>query len=185
MVSHLKNIAKKEDVKIEEEALHVIAEKADGALRDALSCFDLMVNFCEGDISYKKVIQNLNILDHDYYFGLIDLVLENKIHESLLLFAEILSKGFDGKLFISGLATHLRNLMMSKDERTLQILEYSSELKDKFSNQASHIQADDITTMLTLLSESESSYKTSQNQRLLIEITLMQLCSVQVQKKKS
>ena len=185
MVSHLKNIANKEDVKIEEEALHVIAEKADGALRDALSCFDLMVNFCEGDITYKKVIQNLNILDHDYYFSLIDLVLENKIHESLLLFAEILSKGFDGKLFISGLATHLRNLMMSKDERTLQILEYSSELKDKFSNQASHIQADDITTMLTLLSESESSYKTSQNQRLLIEITLMQLCSVQVQKKKA
>ena len=185
MVSHLKNIAKKEDVKIEEEALHVIAEKADGALRDALSCFDLMVNFCEGDITYKKVIQNLNILDHDYYFSLIDLVFENKIHESLLLFAEILSKGFDGKLFISGLATHLRNLMMSKDERTLQILEYSSELKDKFSNQASHIQADDITTMLTLLSESESSYKTSQNQRLLIEITLMQLCSVQVQKKKA
>ena len=185
MVSHLKNIAKKEDVKIEEEALHVIAEKADGALRDALSCFDLMVNFCEGDISYKKVIQNLNILDHDYYFSLIDLVLENKIHESLLLFAEILSKGFDGKLFISGLATHLRNLMMSKDERTLQILEYSSELKDKFSNQASHIQADDITTMLTLLSESEFSFKTSQNQRLLIEITLMQLCSIQVQKKKA
>ena len=185
IVDHLKNIAKKEDVKIEEEALHVIAEKADGALRDALSCFDLMVNFCEGDITYKKVIQNLNILDHDYYFNLIDLVLENKIHESLLLFAEILSKGFDGKLFISGLATHLRNLMMSKDERTLQILEYSSELKEKFSEQATRIDSDDITTMLTLLSESETSYKSSQNQRLLIEITLMQLCSVQIQKKKA
>ncbi len=185
IVDHLKNIAKKEDVKIEEEALHVIAEKADGALRDALSCFDLMVNFCEGDITYKKVIQNLNILDHDYYFNLIDLVLENKIHESLLLFAEILSKGFDGKLFISGLATHLRNLMMSKDERTLQILEYSSELKGKFSDQATQIDSDDITTMLTLLSESETSYKSSQNQRLLIEITLMQLCSVQIQKKKA
>ena len=185
IVDHLKNIAKKEDVKIEEEALHVIAEKADGALRDALSCFDLMVNFCEGDITYKKVIQNLNILDHDYYFNLIDLVLENKIHESLLLFAEILSKGFDGKLFISGLATHLRNLMMSKDERTLQILEYSSELKAKFSDQATQIDPDDITTMLTLLSESETSYKSSQNQRLLIEITLMQLCSVQIQKKKA
>ena len=185
IVDHLKNIAKKEDVKIEEEALHVIAEKADGALRDALSCFDLMVNFCEGDITYKKVIQNLNILDHDYYFNLIDLVLENKIHESLLLFAEILSKGFDGKLFISGLATHLRNLMMSKDERTLQILEYSSELKGKFSEQATRTDPDDITTMLTLLSESETSYKSSQNQRLLIEITLMQLCSVQIQKKKA
>ena len=185
IVDHLKNIAKKEAVKIEEEALHVIAEKADGALRDALSCFDLMVNFCEGDITYKKVIQNLNILDHDYYFNLIDLVLENKIHESLLLFADILSKGFDGKLFISGLATHLRNLMMSKDERTLQILEYSSELKGKFSEQATRIDPDDITTMLTLLSESETSYKSSQNQRLLIEITLMQLCSVQIQKKKA
>ena len=185
IVDHLENIAKKEDVKIEKEALHVIAEKADGALRDALSCFDLMVNFCEGDITYKKVIQNLNILDHDYYFNLIDLVLENKIHESLLLFAEILSKGFDGKLFISGLATHLRNLMMSKDERTLQILEYSSELKEKFSEQATRIDPDDITTMLTLLSESETSYKSSQNQRLLIEITLMQLCSVQIQKKKA
>ena len=185
IVDHLENIAKKEDVKIEKEALHVIAEKADGALRDALSCFDLMVNFCEGDITYKKVIQNLNILDHDYYFNLIDLVLENKIHESLLLFAEILSKGFDGKLFISGLATHLRNLMMSKDERTLQILEYSSELKGKFSEQATRIDPDDITTMLTLLSESEASYKSSQNQRLLIEITLMQLCSVQIQKKKA
>ena len=185
IVDHLKNIAKKEDVKIEQEALHVIAEKADGALRDALSCFDLMVNFCDGDITYKKVIQNLNILDHDYYFNLVDLVLENKIHESLLLFAEILSKGFDGKLFISGLATHLRNLMMSKDERTLQILEYSSELKGKFSDQATQIDSDDITTMLTLLSESETSYKSSQNQRLLIEITLMQLCSIQVQKKKA
>ena len=185
IVDHLENIAKKEDVKIEKEALHVIAEKADGALRDALSCFDLMVNFCEGDITYKKVIQNLNILDHDYYFNLIDLVLENKIHQSLLLFAEILSKGFDGKLFISGMATHLRNLMMSKDERTLQILEYSSELKGKFSEQATRIDPDDITTMLTLLSESETSYKSSQNQRLLIEITLMQLCSVQIQKKKA
>ena len=185
IVDHLENIAKKEDVKFEKEALHVIAEKSDGALRDALSCFDLMVNFCEGDITYKKVIQNLNILDHDYYFNLIDLVLENKIHESLLLFAEILSKGFDGKLFISGMATHLRNLMMSKDERTLQILEYSSELKGKFSEQATRIDPDDITTMLTLLSESETSYKSSQNQRLLIEITLMQLCSVQIQKKKA
>ncbi len=185
MVSHLKFISKKENVKIEEEALHVIAEKADGALRDALSCFDLMVNFCEGDITYKKVIKNLNILDHDYYFQLIDLIIGNKIHESLLLFAEILSKGFDGKLFISGLATHLRNLLMSKDDRTLQILEYSKDLKDRFSNQANNIDSEDITQMLTLLSDSETSYKLSQNQRLLIEITLMQLCSVKVQKKKA
>ena len=185
MVQHLQQIAEKESVKIELEALHVIAEKADGALRDALSCFDLMVNFCEGDISYKKVIQNLNILDHDYYFKLVDMMVENKIHDTLLLFAEILSKGFDGKLFISGMATHLRSLMMSKDERTLQIMDYSSDLKQKFAKQANVLDAQDITQMLTLLSETEVSYKSSQNQRLLIEVVLMQLCSIKDQKKKA
>ena len=183
MVQHLQQIAEKESVKIELEALHVIAEKADGALRDALSCFDLMVNFCEGDISYKKVIQNLNILDHDYYFKLVDMMVENKIHDTLLLFAEILSKGFDGKLFISGMATHLRSLMMSKDERTLQIMDYSNDLKQKFAKQANVIDAQDITQMLTLLSETEVNYKSSQNQRLLIEVVLMQLCSIKDQKK--
>ena len=185
MVQHLKQIAEKENVKIELEALHVIAEKADGALRDALSCFDLMINFCEGDISYKKVIQNLNILDHDYYFKLVDMMVENKIHDTLLLFAEILSKGFDGKLFISGMATHLRSLMMSKDERTLQIMDYSSDLKQKFANQANVLDPQDITQMLTLLSETEVHYKSSQNQRLLIEVVLMQLCSIKDLKKKS
>ena len=184
MVKHLQQIAEKESVKIELEALHVIAEKADGALRDALSCFDLMVNFCEGDISYKKVIQNLNILDHDYYFKLVDMMVENKIHDTLLLFAEILSKGFDGKLFISGMATHLRSLMMSKDERTLQIMDYSNDLKQKFAKQANVLDAQDITQMLTLLSETEVNYKSSQNQRLLIEVVLMQLCSIKDQKKK-
>lgn len=185
MVQHLQQIAEKESVKIELEALHVIAEKADGALRDALSCFDLMVNFCEGDISYKKVIQNLNILDHDYYFKLIDMMVENKIHDTLLLFAEILSKGFDGKLFISGMATHLRSLMMSKDERTLQIMDYSNDLKQKFATQADVLDAQDITQMLTLLSETEVHYKSSQNQRLLIEVVLMQLCSIKDLKKKA
>ena len=185
MVQHLQQIAEKESVKIELEALHVIAEKADGALRDALSCFDLMVNFCEGDISYKKVIQNLNILDHDYYFKLIDMMVENKIHDTLLLFAEILSKGFDGKLFISGMATHLRSLMMSKDERTLKIMDYSNDLKQKFATQANVLDAQDITQMLTLLSETEVHYKSSQNQRLLIEVVLMQLCSIKDLKKKA
>ena len=185
MVQHLQQIAEKESVKIELEALHVIAEKADGALRDALSCFDLMVNFCEGDISYKKVIQNLNILDHDYYFKLVDMMVENKIHDTLLLFAEILSKGFDGKLFISGMATHLRSLMMSKDERTLQIMDYSNDLKQKFAKQANVLDAQDITQMLTLLSQTEVNYKSSQNQRLLIEVVLMQLCSIKDQKKKA
>ena len=173
MVQHLQQIAEKESVKIELEALHVIADKADGALRDALSCFDLMVNFCEGYF-LQKGNKNLNILDHDYYFKLVDMMVENKIHDTLLLFAEILSKGFDGKLFISGMATHLRSLMMSKDERTLQIMDYSNDLKQKFAKQANVLDAQDITQMLTLLSETEVNYKSSQNPRL-IEVVLMQL----------
>ena len=112
IVAHLSIIAKKEKVKAENEALHVIAEKADGALRDALSCFDLMVNFCNGEITYQEVVKNLNILDHDYYFRFTEFFIKNLIHDSLLLYNEISSKGFDGRLFLGGLASHFRNLMI-------------------------------------------------------------------------
>ena len=112
MISHLSNIADKEEVKYEKEALHVIAEKADGALRDALSCFDLMVNFCSGNITYKEVVKNLNILDHDYYFKISEFIQKNSIHDVLLTYDEIISKGFDGHLFLVGLSGHLRNLMI-------------------------------------------------------------------------
>ena len=112
MIAHLSAIAEKEGVKAEKEALHVIAEKADGALRDALSCFDLMVNFCNGKITYSEVVKNLNILDHDYYFKISENIKNNAIHDALILYNKIISKGFDGHLFLNGLGTHLRNLMI-------------------------------------------------------------------------
>ena len=184
-VLHLESIAKKEGVKVESEALHVIAEKADGALRDALSCFDLMVNFTSGNITYSEVVKNLNILDYDYYFKFTDFIKENLIHDSLLLFSEIISKGFDGRLFLNGLASHLRNLMISKDDRTIKILDHTKETIDKFMIQAKNLENEFITDLLTLVNEADSLYKTSQNQRLHVEILIMKLCSKGVQKKKS
>ena len=184
MVAHLENIASKEGVKTEPEALHVIAEKADGALRDALSCFDLMVNFTNSNITYKEVVKNLNILDHDYYFKFADFIQKNLIHESLLLFSEIISKGFDGRLFINGLASHFRNLMIAKDERTLKILEYTKDTIEKFKTQAELFDNEYLTDLLSLTNEADSIYKTSQNQRLLVEILIMKLCSSRAEKKK-
>ena len=184
-VLHLESIAKKEGVKVESEALHVIAEKADGALRDALSCFDLMVNFTSGNITYSEVVKNLNILDYEYYFKFTDFIKENLIHDSLLLFSEIIAKGFDGRLFLNGLASHLRNLMVSKDDRTIKILDHTKETIDKFMIQAKDLENEFITDLLTLVNEADSLYKTSQNQRLHVEILIMKLCSKGVQKKKS
>ena len=169
MVAHLENIANKEGVKSEPEALHVIAEKADGALRDALSCFDLMVNFTNSNITYKEVVKNLNILDHEItIFKFADYIHQNLIHESLLLFSEIISKGFDGRLFINGLASHFRNLMISKDERTLKILEYTKDTIEKFKTQGELFDNQYLTDLLSLTNEADSFYKTSQNQRLLL-----------------
>ena len=185
MVLHLEEIAKKEGFKTEKEALHVIAEKADGALRDALSCFDLMVNFTNGNVTYKEVIKNLNILDHDYYFKFTDFIIKNLIHDSLLLYNEISSKGFDGRLFLVGLASHFRNLMISKDNRTIKILEHTEETIEKFRLQASDLTNDYLTELLTFTNEADSLYKTSQNQRLHVEILIMKLCSIGAQKKKS
>ena len=185
MILHLEKIAQKEGVKTEKEALHIIADKADGALRDALSCYDLMVNFTGGHITYKEVVKNLNILDHEYYFKFTDCIINHLIHESLILYHEISAKGFDGRLFIVGLASHFRNLMISKDERTLKILEYTQETIEKFKNQASSLSNNHLTDLLSLTNEADYQYKTSQNQRLHVEILLMKLCSLEAEKKKS
>ena len=185
MVLHLEEIAKKEGFRTEKEALHIIADKADGALRDALSCFDLMVNFTNGNVTYKEVVKNLNILDHDYYFKFTDFIFKNLIHDSLLLYNEISSKGFDGRLFLVGLASHFRNLMISKDDRTIKILEHTEETIEKFRSQASELTNDYLTELLTFTNEADSLYKTSQNQRLHVEILIMKLCSIGAQKKKS
>jgi DNA polymerase-3 subunit gamma/tau len=184
MISHLSTIADKEEVKYEKEALHVIADKADGALRDALSCFDLMVNFCGGNITYKEVVKNLNILDHDYYFKISEFINNNSIHDVLLTYDEIISKGFDGHLFLVGLSGHLRNLMVCKDERTLKILEFSDSIKQKLKEQSSLFETSFLTDLLSLISEADVNYKSSKNQRLHVEILLMKLCSFGAQKKK-
>ena len=185
MVVHLEKIAEKEGFKTEKEALHVIAEKADGALRDALSCFDLMVNFTSGNITYKEVVKNLNILDHDYYFRFTEFFIKKLIHDSLLLYNEISSKGFDGRLFLGGLASHFRNLMIAKDERTVKILEHTKETIDKFTKQSQNLTNENLTNWLTLINEADSLYKMSQNQRLHVEILIMKLCSSEAEKKKS
>ena len=185
MILHLEKIAQKEGVKTEKEALHIIADKADGALRDALSCYDLMVNFTGGHITYKEVVKNLNILDHEYYFKFTDCIINHLIHESLILYHEISAKGFDGRLFIVGLASHFRNLMISKDERTIKILEYTQETIEKFKNQASSLSNNHLTDLLSLTNEADYQFKTSQNQRLHVEILLMKLCSLEAEKKKS
>ena len=185
MIAHLSTIAEKEGVNAEKEALHVIAEKADGALRDALSCFDLMVNFCNGNITYSEVVKNLNILDHDYYFKLCDNIKHNAIHDALILYDEIISKGFDGHLFLNGLGSHLRNLMICKDERTLKILEHSENVKQKFQEQAKSFEILNLTELISLTNEADINYKASKNQRLHVEILIMKLCSMRIQKKKS
>ena len=138
-INHLKMVAEKEGIKYEEQALAVIAEKADGGMRDALSIFDQAASFCQGDITYKKVIEDLNVLDSDNYFRIVDLALENKVSEIMLVLDGILNKGFDGGNMIQGLAQHVRNVMMAKDSQTLPLLETSNEQKAKYQAQAQKI----------------------------------------------
>ncbi len=185
MVSHLSFIADKENVKYDTDALHIISEKADGALRDALSCFDLMVNFCDSNISYEAVIKNLNILDHDYYFKITDAIIEHKIHDALSVFNDILSKGFDGHLFINGLGSHFRNLLVSKDNLTIGLLEVSEKAKQRFLEQAKLLSSKLLIDGLTEIGDADVRYKSSKNQRLHVEIALMKLCSIETEKKKS
>ena len=135
-IKHLAMVAEKEGIKYEEQALAVIAEKADGGMRDALSIFDQAASFCQGDITYKKVIEDLNVLDSDNYFNLVDLALSNKVSEMMVLLNNILNKGFDGGILVQGLAQHVRNVMMAKDPQTLPLLETSEEQKAKFQAQA-------------------------------------------------
>ena len=184
MVSHLSYIAEKENVQFDKDALHVISEKADGALRDALSCFDLMVNFCDSNISYDAVIKNLNILDHDYYFKITDAIIEHKIHDALTIFDDILSKGFDGHLFVNGLGSHFRNLLVSKDKLTINLLEVSEKAKTRFIEQSELLSSKLLIDGLAEIGDTDVRYKASKNQRLHVEIALMKLCSLEHEKKK-
>jgi DNA polymerase III subunit gamma/tau len=178
MVSHLANIAKREGVTIEDEALHVIAEKADGALRDALSIFDRIVTFAGNTVTYKDAVENLNILDHDYYFRTTDLVLQGDIPGSMLLFDEVLNSGFNGHEFINGVATHFRNLLMCQDAATVKLLEVTDRVAQRFLVQAKTCAPLNLLKSLRFMNECDVQYRGSKNQRLLVELTLMKMCAL-------
>jgi len=178
IAKHLQHIANNENVTAEEDGLHIIAQKADGALRDALSMFDQIVSFSGGSITYKDVIDNLNILDYDYYFRVTDAIINQKVPESLLIFNEILNNGFDGHNFINGLAEHFRNLLVCLDEQTVALLEVGANIKEKYSTQAKATKLADLIKSLAITNEADTKYKGSKNQRLLVEVMLMQLCAL-------
>ena len=178
IISNLKYVAEKESVSFEDSALHLIAEKSDGALRDSLSLFDRLVSSSEKNLIYKDVIKHLNILDYDYYFKITDELFENNVSELFLIFDEIISNGFDGQHFVNGLASHLRNLLLCLDSRTVDILEKSDELKNKYIQQTKKTTASYLVKALKLCNECDVQYNMSNNQRLLVEICLLQISSI-------
>lgn len=179
IASHLSKIAEKENITAAPEGLHIIAQKADGALRDALSMFDQIVSFSGNNVTYQNVIDNLNILDYDYYFKITDAIIQKDISTSLLVFNEILNNGFDGHNFTNGLSEHFRNLLVCQDANTINLLEVGAAIKEKYLAQAKKINLADLIQFLILTSKTDTLYKSSKNQRLLVEIMLMQLCSIE------
>ncbi len=176
MANHLASIAQKEDISYEPDGLHIIAQKADGGLRDALSMFDQIVSFSNGNVTYRTVIDNLNILDYDYYFSMVDSLLKEDTAGTLLLFDEILSKGFDGSHFISGLSEHFRNLLISKDTATLKLLEVSEGIKTKYLQQSQAASVSFMLSAMNIANQCELNYKLSKNQRLQVELALLKMC---------
>src|SRR5690554_5407296 len=178
IATHLKEIAQKEGIEAEEEGLHIIAQKADGALRDALSIFDQIVSFAGKSFTYDDVIANLNILDYDFYFKATDFLLKNDIPNSLLIFNDILARGFDGHLFINGLASHFRNLLVCQDEATVKLLEVGRNIKERYYNQAKSCDLKFLLPAIEICRQCDVQYKGSKNQRLLVELSLMQIASI-------
>jgi DNA polymerase-3 subunit gamma/tau len=176
--NHLKEIAVKEKVNYEEDALFLIAQKADGALRDALSIFDRMVTFSQNNITLEKTAEVLNILDYDQYLNIADLAKENKIPEVLSAFNEIVKKGFDPHIFIAGLGSHFRDLMMAKNPMTLALIEVGEKSKQKYNEQSKNWSAQDLIDAVEICNHADINYKNSKNPRLTVEIALMQLSSL-------
>lgn len=179
IANHLASIAAEQGVEAEPDGLHIIAQKADGSLRDALSIFDQMVSFGGKEITYNDVIENLNILDYDYYFKAINAILERNVSDSLLLFDEVLSNGFDGHNYITGLSEHVRNLLVCKDEATLILLQVGERIKKRYLEQSQACTSKLLLDALTLANKCDIAYNTSINKRLHVELLLMQLCSVE------
>ena len=178
IIKQLKMVAENEGITYEEEALNVIAEKADGGMRDALSVFDQAASFCQGNITYQKVIEDLNVLDADNYFSIIDLCLENKTAEVMALLNNVINKGFDGSHLISGLAMHVRNVLMAKDEQTLPLLQTSARQAERYKEQAKKCPAKFLYKALKIMNDCDINYRQSGNKRLLVELTLIEISQV-------
>lgn len=179
IIAHLKHVADDQGITYEEEALNLIAEKADGGMRDALSIFDQAASFCQGNITYEKVLEDLNVLDVDNYFKAIDLALECKVTEEMLLLNGVIEKGFDGGHFISGLASHVRNVLMAADASTLKLIETSDVLRQRYAEQARKCSAKFLYSALKILNECDLKYRQSSNKRLLVELTLIEVAQIQ------
>ncbi|UOE47673.1 DNA polymerase III subunit gamma/tau [Mucilaginibacter sp. SMC90] len=176
MANHLASIAGKENIGYEPDGLHIIAQKADGGLRDALSMFDQIVSFSGGKVTYRSVIDNLNILDYDYYFNITESLLKEDTAKVLLFFDEILSRGFDGAHFIAGLSEHFRNLLVGKDQSTLKLLEVSEGIKAKYLQQSQQASVSFLLSAMNIANQCDISYKLSKNQRLQVELALLKMC---------
>jgi len=175
MVSHLEGICQQENIKADREALHIIAQKADGELRDALSIFDRMTSFAGKEITYDSVIENLNVLDYDYYFKVVEAMTTENISQVLLIFDEIFKKGFEPDIFINGLAEHLRNLLVCKDTQTLQLLELSDSLKKQYQAQASIVPSSFLLTALNIANDCDVNYKMARHKRLHVEMAIIKM----------
>ena len=178
IVEHLDYIAKKENVKAEIEALHIIAQKSDGGLRDALSMFDQLVSFTSGNLTYTNIIENLNILDYDYYFRFVDCLLNCDIPNTLLLFDEVLEKGFEGSHFINGLSSHLRSLLVCKDSSTVRLMEASQNIQQKYLQQASLCSSTFILRALDFANNCSIEYRNASNRRLCVELALLKMANI-------
>lgn len=181
IVRHLEYVAKQEGYTYEPEALNVIAQKADGGMRDALSIFDQAANYADGNLTYQKIIENLNVLDYEYYFKLTDHFLKNEVPQCLLVFNEITEKGFAGRPFISGLASHLRNLLVSRDAVTLPLLEVSDNIRARYQEQAQRCKPQFLYKAIKLCSDCDLNFQASQNKRLSIELTLIQIAQLTIE----
>ncbi len=183
IVHYLEFVAKEEEVVIEAAALNMIAQKADGAMRDALSIFDQLVSFSGRNITYKDVITHLNVLDYEYYFRLVDCFLKNQVAEALMIFNEVLEKGFEGQHFINGLSNHLRDLMVSRDAVTVQLLEVGGDIRERYKAQGASAPHEFLLEALQLSNECDYQYKTSQSKRLSVELTLARIAQLTLKKK--
>lgn len=175
---HLAEVARSQRIAFEDDALHIIAQKADGAMRDALSIFDRVVSYCGNNLTRQAVTENLNVLDYEYYIKVTTMILENRIPDLLLIYNEILAKGFDGHHFVAGLASHFRDLLVSKNPATLVLLEAGEVAQNLYREQSQKASQDFLLKAIDLANDTDLKYKTSQNQRLLVELCLMQLASI-------